>query len=252
MTTTTNNNNNNNNNNKTPITDLIVLLNEYNDSHISASSSFKSAIWDLNKARRQRGRNMMSMALAFSALDVREELRAQSVLDVDVDADVDVSTGNDVDVDVDVEPSLEDEDGDTFTLRYNVNGGEEKTTTITNTSTSATTTTSIGIVGDDGIRQRKKGSLATNNKEGNNNNNNSNKNNKWTEESVSYIDKEEEKLINTDPLDLFGGGLTPIDLKRASKHAKESLASYIEAANQVSKIMKLVNSIEDASSGDGK
>ena len=192
-----------------PITDLITHLESYNDSHISGSSSLKSAIWDLNKARRQRGSHIMNIApTGFSALDIREELRAQTKLICDVN-----------------EPALEDDDdcvapivkSNTFTVRYHGTSTKEGEGIETQTKSNP----------KDGMRQRKKGSST---KEDENEN-------KWVEET--YLDKEEEKLLNNDPIHWFGGGNR--NLKLAQKHAKESLLSYIAAANKVAEIMQVVN-----------
>ncbi len=156
----------------------------------------------------------MTVGHAFSALDVREELRAQ------------------VGVECDVEPSLCDEFEDAspksirnkFNLRRRCISTDDKVSDNTNI---------IAQNSASGVRHRKKGS--SDEKEEKNNN-------KWSEELV--VDKEEETLRNTDPLDLFGGGLVPRDLKNAQKHAKESLASYIAAANKVAEIMQLINQIQ--------
>mmetsp|Transcript_25343 Transcript_25343/g.37897 ORF Transcript_25343/g.37897 Transcript_25343/m.37897 type:complete len:207 (+) Transcript_25343:65-685(+) len=197
----------------TPAIDMIIALESYNDSHISASSSLKAAVWDINKARRQRGRHIMTVGHAFSALDVREELRAQ--VGVNCDAE---------------EPTLCDESeggksatiSDIFKLCHHSISTEDKggDSTITQNPTY-------------GVRHRKKGSPSSNGEKNEN---------KWSEEAV--VDKEEEMLRNTDPLDLFGGGLVPRDLKNAQKHARESLASYIAAANKVAEIMQIINSTQ--------
>ena len=201
--------------NKTPITDLIVHLDSYMQSHISASSSLKSAIWDLNKARRQRGRNAMTVVKAYSALDVREELRAQSL--------VECMKG---------EPLLQDEDdeskktlvdiGDLFVLRCVGHSKGDKSIVTTKDT-----------IETDGIRQRKivEKSNINNDVKGSNKS-------EWSEEI--HIDEKEEQLLHMDPLELFGGGLVPRDLKLAQKHAKECLASYVAAANEVAAITRLL------------
>ena len=193
----------------TPAIDLIVHLESYTESHISASSSLKSAVWDLNKARRQRGRNLMTIGTAFSALDIREELRAQTYVEY-----------------LREEPPLEDEDGlrkyscgtqGSYVLRSYIQLKENDLSADVKNNQS------------EGIRQRrsKKEVKPQSSTAG-----------KWSEEN--FKDEEEEKLRSTNPLDLFGGGLVPRDLKLAQKHAKESLASYIAAANEVAAIMRLI------------
>mmetsp|Transcript_28355 Transcript_28355/g.41839 ORF Transcript_28355/g.41839 Transcript_28355/m.41839 type:complete len:118 (-) Transcript_28355:328-681(-) len=62
-------------------------------------------------------------------------------------------------------------------------------------------------------------------------------NSKWTTE----IAEDESKKEN--PLNLFGG-LHPPALKVSQANAKEALKSYVEAANLVSEIMKILNQLE--------
>ena len=85
---------------------------------------------------------------------------------------------------------------------------------------------------DIGIRHRKKGSDDKNQKK---------TNNLWMEEN--YYLEEEMKLLKTDPLDLFGGGMAPRELKLAQKLAKESLSSYIATASQAAAVLKLTNRV---------
>ena len=53
----------------------VFLLQEYANVHDKGNADFKSALWNLNKARRHMGQGS-----TLSALDVREELRARAVL----------------------------------------------------------------------------------------------------------------------------------------------------------------------------
>jgi hypothetical protein len=199
--------------NETPTIDILVNLESYSQSHISASSSLKTAIWDLNKARRQRRRNMMGYGHAFSALDVREELRAQTKVEC-----------------LNEEPSLVDDDSDENVVNDHGDSFILCTVDVTNTTKDNVKESNDD---NDGMRHRKSERSKPNTDQ---------KQSKWTEEII--IDEEEMKLRNTNPLDLFGGGLTPRDLKLAQKHAKESLASYITAANDVAKILKAMQGLK--------
>jgi hypothetical protein len=53
----------------------VFLLQAYANVHDKGNADFKSALWNLNKARQKMGRGS-----TLSAMDVREELRAQAVL----------------------------------------------------------------------------------------------------------------------------------------------------------------------------
>ena len=199
-------------NTETPITDLLVELESYNESHLSASSSLKTSIWNLYKARRQRRRNAMTLASAFSAFDIREELRAQITLRCNVN---------------DEEPFLENEgkvsgSGDMFCLQnYHEFATKEDVS-------------GRSKVEKNGIRRRKKKGKDDENEKS-----------LWTKDDNFYED--EEKLVATDPLDLFGGGLAPGDLKIAQKYARESLRSYITAANQAAAVLKITNQLAQLS-----
>ena len=80
---------------------------------------------------------------------------------------------------------------------------------------------------DNTLRQRKKES----------------KNNEsiWTtEELLNEDDAEEQYLRTIDPIVLFNGGMSPPSLKEAQKDARNSLEYYIEAANLICAMMKLM------------
>ena len=193
----------------TPVTDILVALESYNESHLSASSSLKSSVWNLYKARRQRERNAITLASAFSASDIREELRAQTRVTYKIDVN---------------EPELINENHvqkEKFhlSIRTDCIKGEQMI------SDSA-------VHNNVGMRQRRKGD---------NDCNKGCENNSWTEES--YYQEQESKLLNTDPLELFGGGLAPRELKLAQKHAKESLKHYISAANRAAEILQMTNQL---------
>lgn len=64
---------------KTPLVDVLSRLDEYSMSHTKASTSFKSTIWNICKARRQKGG--LGVGFSLSASDVREELRAHAILE---------------------------------------------------------------------------------------------------------------------------------------------------------------------------
>jgi|AntRauTorckE5430_2_1112549.scaffolds.fasta_scaffold00878_6 hypothetical protein len=66
---------------KTSLVDVLSRLDQYSTSHTKASTSFKSTIWNICKARRQKGG--LGVGFSVSASDVREELRAHVILECD-------------------------------------------------------------------------------------------------------------------------------------------------------------------------
>lgn len=64
---------------ETPIIDILCAIEKYNRSHNAASTAYKSALWNLSKARRQKG--ALGSGYSYCASDVREELRAFSTLE---------------------------------------------------------------------------------------------------------------------------------------------------------------------------
>ena len=64
---------------ETPIIDVLCAIEKYNSSHNAASTAYKSALWNLSKARRQKG--ALGSGYSYCASDVREELRAFATLE---------------------------------------------------------------------------------------------------------------------------------------------------------------------------
>ena len=149
---------------KTPLVDVLASLDSYNTAHAKGSSSLKLTIWNTSKARQQAGR------YSYSACDVREELRASAVLECNE------------------EPILEDEnaaeknveknenDLDPFVLHF---GGIPKK----KDENDAPLKTSDAF----GLRQRKGKDSEEESAD-----------KEWLE--VLFVDEEEEKLRNTDPI----------------------------------------------------
>ena len=149
----------------------------------------------------------------YTASDVREELRARAVLQCSEELDLVHNLDNEG-------LSYSNQcDEDKFLLH--LDGFPKRNTCAkTNNDTSNKTT---------GMRQRKKGSSETQ----------PSQEPKWSQ--VNFADVEEEKLRNVNPMELFGA-LPPHDLKIAQKQAKESLKSYVEAANFAIEIIRITSS----------
>lgn len=137
----------------------VCLLQAYANVHDKGNADFKSALWNLNKARRQMGRGS-----TLSAMDVREELRAQAVL-------------RESTPDLAVEGSKASEEGDEDRFQL-INANKELAAIRLKEDTSNKS--------KKGLRNRKAS-------EG--------EKTEWTEETSP---DEEDRLRSADPIELFG------------------------------------------------
>jgi hypothetical protein len=152
----------------TPTMDLLSLLHQYTALHSEATSNLKGTYWNLTKARQKRGFQAGGGGFGgveYTVEDVREELRAQAVLEQD-------------------EPELIDEDGEggsegKFVLHFD--GGKAFRNKPPAEPEKKDT---------NGLRRRGNASSEATKSEGE----------KWTEETTD----EEEQLRSADPLTLFG------------------------------------------------
>mmetsp|Transcript_2679 Transcript_2679/g.5769 ORF Transcript_2679/g.5769 Transcript_2679/m.5769 type:complete len:238 (-) Transcript_2679:154-867(-) len=231
------------NNNTTPTTTLLTLLHQYSTLHSTASTNFKSTLWNITKARRGRGYQTSGGPLGsseYSVENVREELEATALIEVVVR----LSDG--------VEPALVDEleddsnnavnnklkgnysslDMNTMVLHFDgVEGIKRKSVKAAaniNVTTSATTIEERSNNNQEGLRRRKN--------KGNNNNDESKTT--WSEEQPPV---ESQKALS-DPLQLFG--VPPPALRVAQSHSRDALAYYVEVANLARQIMTIVQEEE--------
>ena len=152
----------------TPTINLLTLLHQYTTLHAEATTNLKGTYWNLTKARQKRGFQAGGGGFGgveYSAEDVREELRAQAILDQD-------------------EPDLVEEGADVgcegkFVLHFD--GGKALRERRVDSKSERKET--------DGLRRRGNTSKDTNVES-----------DKWTEETTD----EEEKMRSDDPLTLFG------------------------------------------------
>ena len=195
--------------------DLICLVDSYHDLHKKASSDLKRSMWNLNKARRQKGGSFLSLNSDFSAMQVREELRSSIRLECKDCPALDEEEQH-INRNVDEITQIR-EDEDWTLLRKEVMKTERNNQDhIDKNKTS------------DGLRQRKgEGSLELKEES------------KWSVEIVK--DSAEETLRRADPIDYFGA-LPPKDLKVAQKDARDSFESYIKAANIAAEILQVSSS----------
>jgi hypothetical protein len=197
--------------------DVLILLDSYIQYNSKANANLKSAIWNINKARRQK--DALGVGQSYSASDVREEIRAHVRLDCDEEPQLEV------------EESMNEKEEERknnvrtmetpFKLKYVEKIDKKQQLPETDEEVLKT------IHDNSGIRRRKgKESEEETSKS------------VWIQETC--IDAEEEKLHNMDPIELFGA-LPPKDLKLAQKQAKEMLEAYVNAANKAVEILKILN-----------
>lgn len=191
-----------------PHVTAVCLLQAYADVHDQGNADLKSAMWNLNKARRQRGNGN-----TISALDVREELRARAVLR---EATPDLA--------VEGASAETSENQDYFELVDAV----EEVAEIRGQAKENMPSKKSNAEGGEGLRRRN-----TNKKEAE-----QDTKTEWTQEQNP---DEDDRLRNADPVDLFGA-FPPRDLMTAQKNAKKALAVYIEAANLARAILETTNS----------
>jgi len=164
----------------------------------------------------------MTFGKPYSALDIREELRAQTVLECStVERGCEPELKEEVQEDLDAKvPQLRV--GDKFSLHFHgipVEGQDKRSNDKFDGIRQRNTLTSVEI----------EENIAT--------------------LSLNDLNAEEEKLRNTDPLELLTGGLVPKDLKSAQKNARESLRSYIAAANKAAEILKITSLLAEREGG---
>ena len=223
-------------------------LQDYADASEKAHEELKSCMWQLTKSRRNVRSGIIGVdsTTAYTAELLREELRAQ----IRIVDDNDNGDGGEIDlVDEDSAqqpPSKDKEDAAPKWKVFNVLSEIDKSRKNSSPDASSSTSESrtADITESTGMRQRK---------------NNDNKkaatipttsssldtspSSSWTmvqEEDLNSDLEKDEKIMRTDPIKLFGGYFTAHELKVAQLNAKQSLNSYIQAANQAAKLLELL------------
>jgi len=199
-------------------------LQDYADASEQAHEELKSCIWQLTKSRRNVRSGIIGVdsTTAYTAELLREELRAQIRV---VNDDGESNDSGDID--------LVDEDSAQPPASNAKDDGPSKTTApqwkaINVVSELETARKNASPDGDENDRPI---SLDTS------------PSSSWTmvqEDDLNSDAEEEEKIIRTDPIKLFGGYFTARELKVAQRNAQQSLEGYIRAANQAAKLLELL------------
>jgi hypothetical protein len=208
---------------------VLSLLEAYEAAHDAGNASLKQATWNLYKARHNRGGQSGSISNAdrFSAINLRQELRSRVALRIQESGEADAPN-----LQEESSPSRETESAETsssrrlrvldcFTLIDKVQEHEQEKG---NRKTMKQETADTSEPNELGLRRRKTGreetppsTRKTDAKE-------------WTEEYEDDIRDEEQQLMETDPLALFGA-FPPRELKLVQAEAVKALQAYIQAAN---------------------
>lgn len=192
----------------------LLLLDGYSRCQQGAQIHYKSALWNLNKARRQKARESLA-AGSITAEDIREELRARAVLlektpsllEDDTKSDNTILDGND-------QWTLVDAVKEMSAMKANLHAP------IAERAPSEAA---------QGLRNRKKANIADDQKSF------------GLKEEIQP--EEDDRLRTADPISFFGA-FPARDLKEAQQESKAMLEAYIHAANLAAAIIDLTNQLE--------
>ena len=257
-------------------------LQDYVDASEKAHNELKSCMWQLTKSRRNVRSGILGVdsTTAYTAALLREELRARLRV-VDVVDDNGNGNGNDEELDLINEDSVpppvkgKDKDDDSSNSNnsskiilcpqwklYNVLLEREKARKSATSNKPSSSSSSAHHTADNdptestGMRQRKATTTTTNNNKKNIENKAATtitSSSSWTmvrEEDLNSDDDdnddniEDEKILQTDPIKLFGGYFTARELKVAQRDAQQALNGYIQAANEAAKLLALLREKE--------
>jgi len=192
---------------------------------------------NLTKARRHKGSGSVGAFNHFSAKDVREELRASTRV-FTLDEDGNEIIGDDV-------PALleeEDEEGEEEEEGRAGDKGGCKLVTFrlidANKELKKRREMKLNVVKkSDGVRQRKNSSGAKKDVD----NSLEQPSSSWTKETfLNKFELEEQLLLESNPISLFGG-FPPPSLKSAQINARKSLEGYIKAATLKASLINMMN-----------
>lgn len=206
--------------------EALGYLQNYADASEKAHGELKSCMWQLTKSRRNVRSGIIGVdsTTAYTAELLREELRAQMRV-----------TTSEPEIDlVDEDASPEEKDSKDRAPQWKL----QDVVAEMEKPSSAQPTSESEKKKDTGMRNRKNAG-----KEDTKPSSSS-----WTmiEEEEDYDIEEDEKILRTDPIKLFGGYFPALELKKAQKNAREALNGYIEAANEAAKLLELLQVSEKA------
>jgi len=225
-------------------------LQDYADTSEKAHQELKSCMWQLAKSRRHS-------TTASTAVLLREELRAHIRI---------VDKNNEKGIDLVDEDSLEplineysSESSSSYFPRWNLHNllSEEKKTRNASTAESSTSPPEHDKTISSGMRQRK-----TVNRTGSNRSVDKATDNLCSKETERAPKEEtasswmmvqgedlnsddDNNVLRRDPIELFGGWMSPREMKLAQRNSRKALNGYIKAANEAAILLALLREEED-------
>ena len=214
--------------------EALGYLQNYADASEKAQGELKSCMWQLTKSRRNVRSGIIGVdsTTAYTAELLREELRAQMRV-VELGPEIDL-------VDEDASPEEKDkQDSKGKAPQWKLQDVLAEMETPSSPQEEAAAS-EIESTSDTGMRHRKKtGAAASSDTKPSSSS--------WTMiEEEDYNLEEDEKILRTDPVKLFGGYFPALELKVAQKNARKALNGYIEAANEAAKLLELLQEFEKA------
>jgi hypothetical protein len=216
-----------------PCLAVLEHLQEYANASRDAHTEIKSCLWQLTKSRRNVRGVMMRGTTDFKAELLREDWRARHRLVNQVD-EGDLVEERDDQTNVKSSSSSSSSIGSKppqwkfqDVLVEKENSSKASSASISDTPTAST-----------GLRQRKVNTDHTSNTE---KSADSGDDATWTIVKEEDLEDEELVMLRKDPIEFFGGGLgAPRDLRVAQQHAKQAMEGYIQAANEVTKLLTII------------
>eukprot|EP00531_Pseudo-nitzschia_arenysensis_P011354 CAMPEP_0116146684 /NCGR_PEP_ID=MMETSP0329-20121206/17301_1 /TAXON_ID=697910 /ORGANISM="Pseudo-nitzschia arenysensis, Strain B593" /LENGTH=213 /DNA_ID=CAMNT_0003642459 /DNA_START=39 /DNA_END=680 /DNA_ORIENTATION=+ len=204
--------------------EALGLLQNYVDASETAHGELKSCLWQLTKSRRNVRSGILGVdsTTAYTAELLREELRAQIRVVNDANDSIEL-----VDEDSTTPKDKKELQALPQWKLQNIVAKLDQEIPETDQSTDKKTTETTGM------RNRKGGATSLE----------ACQSSSWTMIEEEDL-QEEEKIIRTDPIKLFGGYFPALELKVAQKNARDSLTSYIKAANEAAKLLELLREVE--------
>jgi len=238
--------------------DILTLLQQYEALHSAANDNLKSCLFNITKARKVGTSKICYGDLQYSVDNVREELRAQALLeckecgstyDIDEESSL-VSEESSTSVDNDGKDSGDSKvsKGNRFVLHLDgMRNAKEQHQLAARREEAQEQMNNINTTSiDDNTASEGGGVKKAAPKHCNNTDNNAD-DKKSADERTTELDAptssnnntEEKRLQYTDPLNLFG--IPPPALRVAQAKSRSAIAYYVEVANLAREIIRITN-----------
>jgi len=235
-----------------PTIDILTLLQQYGALQTAANDNLKSCIFNMTKARKVGTSQSCYGSLQYSVDNVREELRAQALLECKECGST---------YDIDEEPSLVSEESSTdggikdsgeiskgsskFVLHLDGmrNAKEQQQLAAREAREQANninTTSTDNNNANEGLRRRHQSTATTTATQ---DDDADKKSNEWITDydapTSTHYNEEAGRLQYADPLNLFG--IPPPALRVAQAKSRSAISYYVEVANLAQEIIRITN-----------